>query len=212
MTLHTIAPVFDENSKILVLGSFPSVKSREEGFFYGHPQNRFWKVIANAFDTQIPQSIEEKKALLLLNGIALWDVIHSCDIVGSSDSSIKNVVPNDISKILKTANIEKIITNGKKADSLYKKYIEKYNIKDVVIGSIFTNYISEETVHFSNKNELFYTKNSDEDMIISELSKITNVYKRSSEVMYKYNVSNHIEKVKNEVAKLLEGDNSGHGL
>ena len=95
---------------------------------------------------------------------------------------------------------------------LYKKYIEKYNIKDVVIGSIFTNYIYEETVHFSNKNELFYTKNSDEDMIISELSKITNVYKRSSEVMYKYNVSNHIEKVKNEVAKLLEGDNSGHGL
>lgn len=91
---------------------------------------------------------------------------------------------------------------------LYKKYIEKYNIKDVVVGSIFTNYISEETVHFSNKNELFYTKNSDEDMIISELSKITNVYKRSSEVMYKYNVSNHIEKVKNEVAKLLEGDNS----
>ena len=95
---------------------------------------------------------------------------------------------------------------------LYKKYIEKYNIKDVVVGSIFTNYISEETVHFSNKNELFYTKNSDEDMIISELSKITNVYKRSSEVMYRYNVSNHIEKVKNEVAKLLEGDNSGHGL
>ena len=98
------------------------------------------------------------------------------------------------------------------ASKLYKKYIEKYNIKDVVVGSIFTNYISEETVHFSNKNELFYTKNSDEDMIISELSKITNVYKRSSEVMYKYNVSNHIEKVKNEVAKLLEGDNSGHGL
>lgn len=95
---------------------------------------------------------------------------------------------------------------------LYKKYIEKYNIKDVVVGSIFTNYISEETVHFSNKNELFYTKNSDEDMIIFELSKITNVYKRSSEVMYKYNVSNHIEKVKNEVAKLLEKDNSGHGL
>ena len=95
---------------------------------------------------------------------------------------------------------------------LYKKYIEKYNIKDIVVGSIFTNYISEETVHFSNKNELFYTKNSDEDTIISELSKITNVYKRSSEVMYKYNVSNHIEKVKNKVAKLLEGDNSGHGL
>ena len=97
-------------------------------------------------------------------------------------------------------------------DDDINEYIEKYNIKDVVVGSIFTNYISKETVHFSNKNELFYTKNSDEDMIISELSKITNVYKRSSEVMYKYNVSNHIEKVKNEVAKLLEGDNSGHGL
>lgn len=136
MTLHTIAPVFDENSKILVLGSFPSVKSREEGFFYGHPQNRFWKVIANAFDTHTPQSIEEKKALLLSNGIALWDVIHSCDIVGSSDSSIKNVVQNDISKILKTANIEKIITNGKKADSLYKKYIEpKFNIKATCLPS-----------------------------------------------------------------------------
>lgn len=136
MTLHTIAPVFDENSKFLVLGSFPSVKSREEGFFYGHPQNRFWKVIANAFDTHTPQSIEEKKALLLSNGIALWDVIHSCDIVGSSDSSIKNVVPNDISKILKTANIEKIITNGKKADSLYKKYIEpKFNVKATCLPS-----------------------------------------------------------------------------
>lgn len=136
MTLHTIAPVFDENSIILVLGSFPSVKSREEGFFYGHPQNRFWKVIANAFDTPTPQNIEEKKALLLSNGIALWDVIHSCDIVGSSDSSIKNVVPNDISKILKTANIEKIITNGKKADSLYKKYIEpKFNVKAICLPS-----------------------------------------------------------------------------
>lgn len=136
MTLHTIAPVFGENSKILVLGSFPSVKSREEGFFYGHPQNRFWKVIANAFDTPTPQNIEEKKALLLSNGIALWDVIHSCDIVGSSDSSIKNVVPNDISKILKTASIEKIITNGKKADSLYKKYIEpKFNIKATCLPS-----------------------------------------------------------------------------
>lgn len=95
---------------------------------------------------------------------------------------------------------------------LYKKYIEQYKIKDVVVGSIFTNNISEETVHFSNKNELFYTKNSDEDIIISELSKITNVYKRSSEVMYKYNVNNNIETVKNEVAKLLNEDNSGHGL
>ncbi len=136
MTLHTISPVFDENSKTLVLGSFPSVKSREEGFFYGHPQNRFWKVLANAFGAPVPQSIEDKRVLLLSNGIALWDVIHSCDIVGSSDSSIKNVVPNDISTVLKTANIEKIITNGKKADSLYKKYIEpQVNIKAACLPS-----------------------------------------------------------------------------
>lgn len=93
---------------------------------------------------------------------------------------------------------------------LYKKYIEQYKIKDVVVGSMFTSNISEETVHFSNKNKLFYTKNSDEDIIISELSKVTNVYKRSSEVMYKYN--NYTEKVKNEVAKLLNEDNSGHGF
>ena len=136
MTLHTIAPVFDENSKILVLGSFPSVKSREEGFFYGHPQNRFWKVLANAFDASVPKNIDEKKALLLSNGIALWDIIHSCDIVGSSDSSIKNVVPNDISKILETAHIKKIINNGKKADTLYKKYIEpKVDIKATCLPS-----------------------------------------------------------------------------
>lgn len=95
---------------------------------------------------------------------------------------------------------------------LYKKYIEQYKIRDVVVGSIFTNCTSEETVHFSNKNELFYTKNNDEDIIISELSKITNVYKRSSEVMYKYNVHNNIEKVKKQVSELLNQDNSGHGM
>ena len=131
-----LPPLHGARANALILGSFPSPKSREQGFFYGHPQNRFWKVIANAFDTPTPQNIEEKKALLLSNGIALWDVIHSCDIVGSSDSSIKNVVPNDISKILKTANIEKIITNGKKADSLYKKYIEpKFNVKAICLPS-----------------------------------------------------------------------------
>ena len=114
MTLHTIAPVFDENSKILVLGSFPSVKSREEGFFYGHPQNRFWKVISNAFDTHTPQSIEEKKALLLSNGIALWDVIHSCDIVGSSDSSIKNVVLTIFQKFSKRQILKKLSLTAKR--------------------------------------------------------------------------------------------------
>ena len=100
--LHTIPPVFNRNSKILILGSFPSVKSREAEFFYGHKQNRFWKVLANLLNESVPENTEEKKQLLLSNGIALWDVIKSCTITGSSDSSIKNVVPNDIEPILQT--------------------------------------------------------------------------------------------------------------
>lgn len=124
MIEHPIAPIYDEHSKILILGSFPSVKSREEGFFYGHPQNRFWKVLAAVYQAQIPKTIEEKKAFLLQNQVAVWDVIQSCDIVGSSDSSIKNVVPNDLHQILQKASIEKIFVNGKKAMQLYEKYIE----------------------------------------------------------------------------------------
>lgn len=136
MTLHTIDPVWDENSKVLILGSFPSVKSREEGFFYGHKQNRFWRVLASVCDCSVPQNIDEKKSMLLANGIAVWDVIHSCDIVGSSDSSIKNVVPNDIADIVRKSHIERIFTNGKKADELYRKYIERQvGIKAVCLPS-----------------------------------------------------------------------------
>ena len=98
--IHPIPPVYDENSRVLILGSFPSVKSREYGFFYGHKQNRFWKVIANICGEAVPETIEEKKSLLLNNGIALWDVIHSCEIEGSADSSIKNAVPNNINYII----------------------------------------------------------------------------------------------------------------
>ena len=98
---HPISPVYDKNSRVLVLGSFPSVKSREQSFFYGHPQNRFWKVIAILAGKPIPQSVRDKKELLLSLGIAVWDVIESCNIIGSSDSSIKNVKPNDLSVILK---------------------------------------------------------------------------------------------------------------
>ncbi|MCH5192086.1 MAG: DNA-deoxyinosine glycosylase [Oscillospiraceae bacterium] len=123
MTVHPIAPVFDSQSKILILGSFPSVKSREYGFFYGHPQNRFWRVTAEIFGCKVPESIEEKRAFLLENHIALWDVIASCEIVGSSDSSIKDVTPNNISRILAVSPIERIFTNGKKAFELYNKYI-----------------------------------------------------------------------------------------
>ena len=125
MIVHPIPPLYDKNSRVLILGSFPSVKSREAQFFYGHPQNRFWKVIAAVFDEEVPNTVPEKKALLKRNKIALWDVIHSCDITGSSDSSIKNVTPNDLKTILDNSNVETIYVNGKTAEKYYKKYTEK---------------------------------------------------------------------------------------
>ncbi|MBQ7801521.1 MAG: DNA-deoxyinosine glycosylase [Oscillospiraceae bacterium] len=132
MIQHPIEPVFDRDSRILILGSFPSVKSREERFFYGHPQNRFWKVLAAVLDSQVPQTIESRKKLLLSHGVALWDVIASCDITGSSDSSIKNVVPNDLSWILDTADIQRIFVNGKTAEKYYKKYLRETVGRDAV--------------------------------------------------------------------------------
>ena len=121
--IHNIPPVYDSESRILILGSFPSVKSREVQFFYGHPQNRFWKVMSAVFDCKTPETTEEKKKFLLQNHIALWDVAASCEIEGSSDSSIKNVIPNDISKILEAAKIEKIFVNGKAAEKYYNRFI-----------------------------------------------------------------------------------------
>ena len=121
--VHPIPAFYDETSKILILGSFPSVKTRESGFFYGHPQNRFWKLMTELFhEEKVPETIEEKATLLKRNHIALWDSIQECDIVGSSDSSIKNAVPNDFSEILKTADIRQIFTNGKKSHEIYMKY------------------------------------------------------------------------------------------
>lgn len=125
MLVHPVEALFNENSKILILGTFPSVKSREAKFFYGHPQNRFWRVMARLCDAELPQTVEDKKKLILDNHFALWDVIHSCDVDGSADSSIKNVVPNDISVILNNSEVSRIFVNGKKAESLYKKYLEK---------------------------------------------------------------------------------------
>ena len=125
MVEHPIRPVYDKNSRVLILGSFPSVKSREANFFYGHPQNRFWKVLAAVFETEVPVTVDEKREFLLAHGVAVWDVIKSCDIVGSSDSSIKNVVPNDLREILNNADIRQIFVNGKTAEQYYKKYIEK---------------------------------------------------------------------------------------
>lgn len=123
MPIHTIEPVYNSDSRVLILGSFPSVKSREQQFFYGHPQNRFWRVVAGVFDCPVPQNVPEKKALLLGHGIAVWDVIASCTISGSSDASIRDVVPNDISGILEAADIRKIYANGAKSYELYQKYI-----------------------------------------------------------------------------------------
>lgn len=122
--IHPIDPVYDSRSKILILGSFPSVKSREVSFFYGHPQNRFWKVLSAVFEYPVPETTEEKRELLLSNGVALWDVIASCEIEGSSDSSIRNVVPNDLTPIFEAAPIARIYVNGKTAEKQFKKYIE----------------------------------------------------------------------------------------
>lgn len=133
---HPIQPFYDEESRILILGSFPSVKSREQMFFYGHPQNRFWKVVAKVFDDDAPTNVPEKKLFLKKHNIALWDVIGSCDIEGSSDSSIENVKANDISLILDSAKIDRVFVNGKTAEKYYRKYIEpQTGIKAICLPS-----------------------------------------------------------------------------
>lgn len=122
---HVFEPVFDENSEMLILGSFPSVKSRENRFYYGHPQNRFWKILAELTGEMVPVTIEEKKIMLLKHHIAVWDVIQSCDIIGSSDSSIRNVVPAKIQDVIRNSRITRVFVNGEKAYKLYQKYCEK---------------------------------------------------------------------------------------
>ena len=119
---HPIAPVYDGRSKILILGSFPSVQSRKAAFFYGHPQNRFWRVVSGVLGVELPQTVEEKRGMLLENRIALWDVIASCRIEGSSDSSIRDVVPTDLGIILRAAKIGAVFCNGQTAFRLYERY------------------------------------------------------------------------------------------
>lgn len=121
--VHPIAPVYDAASGILILGSFPSVRSRETQFFYGHPQNRFWKVLAGVFEDAVPRMVGEKRAFLLEHRVAVWDVIASCDITGSSDASIQNVTANDLTPILEAADIRTVYANGKTAARLYDRYI-----------------------------------------------------------------------------------------
>ena len=148
---HPFPPLFDRDSRILILGSFPSPKSREAMFFYGHPQNRFWKVMAQLLRWQgtdadrpdgsgggpgagftVPSSVGEKRAMLLENHIALWDTIASCDITGASDQSIANVTPNDLSLIFKNAEIRAVFCNGAASHRLYMKYIFPANGREAV--------------------------------------------------------------------------------
>ena len=130
---HEFAPVFNEESRVLILGTVPSVKSREEGFYYGHPQNRFWKVMSALTGEAVPTTIDQKKKMLLSHGIAVWDVVDSCDISGSSDSSIRNVVPTDLSQVLAKSNIQMICGNGTTAVKLYQRYQQKTTGREIVL-------------------------------------------------------------------------------
>lgn len=135
MEKHTLEPFYNKNSKILILGSFPSVKSRELGFYYAHPQNRFWKVLSCIFDEEI-SDVESKKAFLTKYKIALYDVCATCEINKSKDASIKNVEANDLKVILNNSNIKSIYVNGKTAYNLYNKLIkDKINIEAIYLPS-----------------------------------------------------------------------------
>ncbi len=131
--IHPFPPLYDENSKILILGSFPSVKSREGRFFYNHPQNRFWKVLSAVTEAPLPETIPEKTEFLLDHGIALWDVIHSCTIEGSSDTSIRDVIPNDLSRILGMADIRQIFCNGMTSYKYFRKFQEKTLGREAIV-------------------------------------------------------------------------------
>ncbi|MGN0115537.1 MAG: DNA-deoxyinosine glycosylase [Acutalibacteraceae bacterium] len=136
MELHNIEPIYDNRSKILILGSFPSVRSREQQFYYAHAQNRFWRVISAVFEQDTPKSVDKKRAFLLDNGIALWDCIKCCEINGSSDASIKNAKPNDIGMILRSCDIKAVFTNGKTSYNIYNKLIlPKTNFEAVCLPS-----------------------------------------------------------------------------
>ena len=121
---HPFPLIVDEGCTTLILGSFPSVKSREDGFFYGHPQNRFWRVMAAVLGEEVPADIPAKKAMLLRHGIALWDVIASCEIDGSSDASVRNAVPVDIARVMDVAPIRRVVCNGALAGRLYRRHLQ----------------------------------------------------------------------------------------
>ena len=130
--VHPFPPLFDTRSRVLILGSFPSVKSREQMFFYGHPQNRFWRVMAAVLGCEIPQTIPEKREMLLSHGVALWDSIARCEIAGSADVSISAVVPNDLSPIFAAAEIRQVFCNGKKSHEMYRRYLEAQTGREAI--------------------------------------------------------------------------------
>ena len=130
--VHGFEPIYDQHSRVLILGSLPSVKSREQSFYYGHPQNRFWRVLAAVCGCETPSSVEEKKRFLLSNRIALWDVIAECDIIGSSDSAIRNAVPTDIMPVLSGSDIRCIFVNGAAACKIYDRYHKPLTGRDAV--------------------------------------------------------------------------------
>lgn len=156
MIIHPFPPLYNNNSEVLILGSFPSVKSREQAFFYGHPQNRFWKVLAAVFEKPTPMSIEEKKAFLLANKVALWDVIASCEIIGSADSTIKNARANDLAPILQNSCIRKIFVNGSTA----KKYYDRYLLKQTGIEAILLPSTSPANAAWSVDRLVSFWKNA----------------------------------------------------
>ena len=133
---HPLQPIFDSRSRVLILGTMPSPKSREVGFYYGHPQNRFWRILAELFDEPLPASNEERTALVLVHRIALWDVLASCEIEGASDSSIRNAVPNDLSRVLSNAPIRAIFTTGGKAKELFDRHLrERVGMEAIALPS-----------------------------------------------------------------------------
>lgn len=133
---HTLAPVFDAKSRILILGTMPSPSSRKTGFYYGHPQNRFWRVLADVFTEDLPPDNRTKEVFLLRHHIALWDVLQSCRIEGADDASIRDPVPNDLSRILGDTDIKAVFTTGQKATQLYRKYcLQRTGIKSEYLPS-----------------------------------------------------------------------------
>ncbi|MCR8968405.1 DNA-deoxyinosine glycosylase [Facklamia sp. 7083-14-GEN3] len=129
---HPLQPLYNEDSQILILGSFPSVKTRQYGFFYGHPQNRFWPLMGNLFKVELSTNIEERRNFLLKHRISVYDSIYQCDIVGSSDASIKNVIPSDLKVIFDKASIQQVFCNG----ATSYKYYQKYHAKETGIKGI----------------------------------------------------------------------------